>query len=410
MTETPVFSVSEITEQIRSTLEQNWSRIRIRGECSNVTYHRSGHIYFVLKDAGAELRCIMFKGYASHLRFKLDEGVEVIASGSITVFVQRGQLQCVVTALQPAGQGNLYLLYEQLKRALSEEGLFDETRKMPLPVFPTRIGVLTSDTGAAVRDIFQVLERRAPYVKLIHRPTLVQGPNSADDIVRGLNQMEQAKPDLIILGRGGGSIEDLWSFNEEKVARAISACPIPIISAVGHETDITIADLVADLRAPTPSAAAELAAPSTGELLQRLQNDGERLERAVKRKLQVVWQTLDHWEQRLEAQVPRKQLKVKRELIHTWQERLWQAWRNQDKNLKLQLSRYQNSLSVLNPAQVLERGYALALKPDTDQVIQSVSQVDAGEAFRVRLKDGEFPAKRTGEHEQEEIRWPRKKN
>jgi len=410
MTETPVFSVSEITEQIRSTLEQNWSRIRIRGECSNVTYHRSGHIYFVLKDAGAELRCIMFKGYASHLRFKLDEGVEVIASGSITVFVQRGQLQCVVTALQPAGQGNLYLLYEQLKRALSEEGLFDETSKMPLPVFPTRIGVLTSDTGAAVRDIFQVLERRAPYVKLIHRPTLVQGPNSADDIVRGLNQMEQAKPDLIILGRGGGSIEDLWSFNEEKVARAISACPIPIISAVGHETDITIADLVADLRAPTPSAAAELAAPSTGELLQRLQNDGERLERAVKRKLQVVWQTLDHWEQRLEAQVPRKQLKVKRGLIHTWQERLRQAWRNQDKNLKLQLSRYQNSLSVLNPAQVLERGYALALKPDTDQVIQSVSQVDAGEAFRVRLKDGEFPAKRTGEHEQEEIRWPRKKN
>ena len=410
MTETPVFSVSEITEQIRSTLEQNWSRIRIRGECSNVTYHRSGHIYFVLKDAGAELRCIMFKGYASHLRFKLDEGVEVIASGSITVFVQRGQLQCVVTALQPAGQGNLYLLYEQLKRALSEEGLFDETRKMPLPVFPTRIGVLTSDTGAAVRDIFQVLERRAPYVKLIHRPTLVQGPNSADDIVHGLKQMEHEKPDLIILGRGGGSIEDLWSFNEEKVARAISACPIPIISAVGHETDITIADLVADLRAPTPSAAAELAAPSTGELLQRLQNDGERLERAVKRKLQVVWQTLDHWEQRLEAQVPRKQLKVKRELIHTWQERLWQAWRNQDKNLKLQLSRYQNSLSVLNPAQVLERGYALALKPDTDQVIQSVSQVDAGEAFRVRLKDGEFPAKRTGEHEQEEIRWPRKKN
>jgi len=395
MTDAHVYTVSEVAEGIRQTLENEWSQVRIRGECSNVTYHRSGHIYFVLKDGKAELRCVLFKGYATYVRFRLDQGVEVIATGRITVFTQRGQLQCVVTAIQPAGQGNLYLAFERLKQHLLEEGLFAQERKQPLPVFPRRVGILTSDTGAAIRDILHVLQRRAPYVTLIHRPTLVQGPQAADDIVRGLHIMEShVHPDCIILGRGGGSIEDLWPFNEEIVARAMAQCSIPIISAVGHETDTTIADLVADMRAPTPSAAAELVAPSGEDLTLRLTHFTERLVQGMTRKLSTAWPLLDHWERRLVAQIPRKQLEQKRVRISDFHLRIRQAWSRQVSQFRLQLARYQDTLTALNPAQVLERGYALALKPTTDDVIDSVAQLSPGDKFRLRVRDGEFLARR----------------
>ncbi|MFQ6613491.1 MAG: exodeoxyribonuclease VII large subunit [Fidelibacterota bacterium] len=394
MTDSQVYTVSEIAERIRLTLETQWPQIRIRGECSNVTYHRSGHIYFVLKDSGAELRCVMFKGYTNALRFRLDQGVEVIASGRISLFTQRGQMQCIVTALAPAGQGNLYLAYERLKQTLHAEGLFDPEKKIPRPAFPQRIGVLTSDTGAALRDILQILERRAPYVTVIHRPTLVQGEQAATDIVQGLEEMEQLAPDCIILGRGGGSIEDLWPFNEEDVARAIARCTLPVISAVGHETDTTIADLTADLRAPTPSAAAELVAPSVPELIQRFQVIADQLSRSMNRKIQSVWQTLDHWEDRLRVQVPRKQVEYKRSRLMDWSRRLDQAWNRQAQKYRQQLAQYRETLQALNPSRVLDRGYALALLPETEDVLHSVHQLAPGAAFRLRLHDGEFSARR----------------
>ncbi|NOZ74131.1 MAG: exodeoxyribonuclease VII large subunit [FCB group bacterium] len=397
MTDSQVYTVSEISERIRLTLETQWPQIRIRGECSNVTYHRSGHIYFVLKDSGAELRCVMFKGYTTGLHFRLDQGVEVIASGRISMFTQRGQLQCIVTALEPAGQGNLYLAFERLKQSLNAEGLFDSAKKIPLPAFPQRIGVLTSDTGAAIRDILQILARRAPYVTVIHRPTLVQGDQAAADIVRGLEAMERQAPDCIILGRGGGSIEDLWPFNEESVARAIARCPIPIVSAVGHETDTTIADLTADLRAPTPSAAAELVAPDIQDIVQQLRLIHTRLSQGIARKIQTAWQALDHWEERLMAQVPRKQVERKRSRLMEWGRRMQHAWDRQAGNSRLRLSRYRETLIALNPSRVLDRGYALALQSETDVVLHSIHQLAPGEAFRLRLSDGEFPAQRQSE-------------
>jgi exodeoxyribonuclease VII large subunit len=266
-----IYSISELTKEIKVILEDTFFKVWVEGEISNYIHHSSGHRYFTLKDENAQLRCVMWKWLGKHLYFEPQDGIKVKASGQITVYEKSGQYQLVVSSMQPAGIGDLELSFQQLKKKLAEEGLFDSAHKKPIPKFPQSIGVITSPTGAAIRDILTITRRRAPWINIVLWPVAVQGDNAAPQIthaIKCLNELDLA--DLLIVGRGGGSLEDLWAFNEEEVARAIFASKIPIISAVGHEIDFSISDFVADLRAPTPSAAAEIAAPDGEALLSRI--------------------------------------------------------------------------------------------------------------------------------------------
>jgi len=262
-----IYSISELTKEIKAILEDSFLKVWVEGEISNYTHHSSGHRYFTLKDQNAQIRCVMWKWIGKHLFFKPQDGIKVKASGQVTVYEKSGQYQLVVSSMQPAGIGELELSFQQLKKKLAEEGLFDSEHKKPIPEFPQTIGIVTSPTGAAIRDILNITRRRAPWIKLLLWPVQVQGEGAAAQISHAIKRFnELGLVDLLIIGRGGGSLEDLWAFNEEEVARAIFKSKIPVISGVGHEIDFSISDFVADLRAPTPSAAAELAAP-----------DGERL-------------------------------------------------------------------------------------------------------------------------------------
>ena len=301
----PAISVSDLNHQIKELLEGSFPQLWVEGEISNFIYHSSGHMYFTLKDDESEIRAVMFKGNNQFLHFKPENGMRVFLNGRVSVYEPRGQYQLIAQRMEPAGLGTLFLAFEALKKQLSSEGLFDDDAKKPLPGIPKKIGIITSKTGAAIKDMMQVLERRAPYVELILRPTLVQGDDAAEDIVDAIREVSSdSSIDLIILGRGGGSLEDLWPFNEEKVARAIFDCTTPIISAVGHETDVTISDMVADLRAPTPSAAAELTAPSISELLSRVDGLNERLSGKLMRIMETQWQKMDHLQDRFTLQRP----------------------------------------------------------------------------------------------------------
>src|SRR5512136_2779310 len=263
-----ILTVSRLTALIRSTLEENFEHVWVEGEVSNLSTPSSGHLYFTLKDAGAQLRCVMFKGAVRNLRFRLKDGMGLILRGRITVYEQRGDYQLIAEYAEPLGIGALQLAFEQLKERLVREGLFDESRKKPLPVLPQRIGVVTSPTGAAIHDILTVVNRRFANVQILIVPVRVQGDGAAAEIAAAIDDVNRyGAVDVMIVGRGGGSLEDLWAFNEEAVARAIARSRIPVISAVGHETDYTIADFAADLRAPTPSAAAELAVKDRDELV-----------------------------------------------------------------------------------------------------------------------------------------------
>ncbi len=267
-----IYTVTELTKQLKDLLECNFAKIWIEGEISNYLRHSSGHRYFTLKDQGAQIKCVIWRWAGSHLIFEPKDGMKVKAVGQVTIYEKSGQYQMVVTSLQPSGIGELELAFQQLKRKLSEEGLFDPAHKVPIPRFPDRVGVVTSPTGAAIRDILNITRRRASHVEIILWPVAVQGDGAARQIahaVRGFNEHRLA--DVLIVGRGGGSLEDLWAFNEEEVARAIYDSEIPVISAVGHEIDFSIADFVADLRAPTPSAAAEMAVPNAPELAARVE-------------------------------------------------------------------------------------------------------------------------------------------
>ena len=289
------FTVTELNAEIRSILEGSFSDIWVTGEISNFHNHSSsGHMYFTLKDGRAELRCVMFRGANRFLRFIPENGLNVRVYGSVSVFEQRGQVQLIATLMEPAGLGDLFQAFEALKKKLAEEGLFNPEHKLSLPNFPRSVGVVTSGTGAAIRDILNVLKRRAPHVRILLRPTRVQGDGAAREIAEGIQNLEQfGSVDVVIVGRGGGSLEDLWAFNEEVVARAIYNCAIPVISAVGHETDFTISDLTADLRAPTPSAAAELVSPARDEILSQLMIHLASIERSILAKIEQLWQSMD---------------------------------------------------------------------------------------------------------------------
>lgn len=387
-------SVGELTRQVKEILEGSFSQLWVEGEISNFIHHSSGHMYFTLKDNEAEIRCVMFKGNNQYLHFKPENGMKILLNGRISVYAPRGQYQLVATRLEPAGLGTLFLAFEALKKELSAAGLFSDEFKKQLPKIPQTIGLITSKTGAAVQDMINVLGRRAPYVNLILRPTLVQGDTAAADIVNAIQEMDTSgELDLIIIGRGGGSLEDLWPFNEEKVACAIFNCQTPTISAVGHETDITIADLVADLRAPTPSAAAELAAPSIEELTQALIAIDEKIAILLEHKLEYYWQNMDHIQDRFSLQRPDTLIKG----MNNFNTHL-SVMMKQSILMKLQLQfgqleKLQAELSVLNPKSILDRGYAIATT-ESGQIIHSPDELKMGEMFNLQLAKGILAARK----------------
>jgi len=363
-----ILTISELTHDLKEVLENIFQDVWVEGEVSNLRSPGSGHSYFSLKDAQSVLRCVLFRQAAARLKFALADGMHVVASGRIGVYGRDGQYQLYVDTLQPKGTGALQMAFEQLKARLAQEGLFDEARKKPLPFLPETIGVVTSPTGAVIRDILQVLERRFPRAHVVINPVRVQGEGAAGEIVRAVEEFNAwGLADVIILARGGGSLEDLWSFNEEQVAHAIAASGIPVVSAVGHETDYTIADFVADKRAPTPSAAAEMVMPAEADLR-------ERIDQLVKH----LWRSL--------ADVVPQQAQRIDDLC----EEMRRALQNRFEAKKLEVDGFCRELEALNPLAILRRGYSVTMAEDGRTAIRRTDQLKAGDRLKTRLAKGEF--------------------
>lgn len=389
-------TVSQLTRLLRGHLESEFFDVWVRGEISGFKKPSSGHGYFTLKDSAAQLRACMFRNSLSRVPFQIEDGMEVILHGKITIYEARGDYQIIVDAMEPVGDGALQLAFEQLKKKLSEEGLFDPKHKKQLPTLPRRLGIVTSPTGAAVRDVIKVLRRRFPGVEILVFPVAVQGEKAAPEIARALAMAARWNTthpdralDVLIVGRGGGSIEDLWAFNEEVVVRAVFACPIPVISAVGHEVDFTLCDFVADVRAPTPSAAAEIAVPNRADLVAALDVRRRQIRRAMlqaleQRKLHVV-----HLSRRLVD--PRAKLRV---LRNRWDASHRYLLRAMKISLERRRSKLQNAadrLDALSPLKVLTRGYSMTRALDENgaqRIIYSASQVKPGDDIETLLADG----------------------
>lgn len=364
----------------------------VKGEVSNCKYHPSGHIYFTLKDSASALNCIMFAGDRRGLSFRLTEGQQVIAKGSVSVFERDGRYQLYVKEVTLDGAGALYEKYEQLKRELAEEGMFAPEYKQPIPKYIHTLGVVTADTGAAVRDIIQIATRRNPYVQIILYPALVQGASAAPSIVNGIRALERQGVDVMIVGRGGGSIEDLWAFNERMVAQAVFDCTVPIISAVGHETDTTIIDYVSDLRAPTPSAAAELAVTAASDIDQEILNGQERLYRQMDRVLRRKKQQAEQMEMRLRYLSPASRIREKRTYSIQLEERLENRMQMILRDRRHTLALYIERMKAVSPLEKLNSGYSYVEAADGKN-IRSVTQVREGDSLRIRVSDGMIDAK-----------------
>jgi exodeoxyribonuclease VII large subunit len=394
------FSVSEITRRVKDRLEtdEGLRDIWVEGEVSNWVRSRAGHCYFTLKDADAAIRAVMWRTTANRLSFIPQDGEAVRAHGYVSVYEPQGQYQFYVDAVQATGQGALYLEFEALKARLAAEGLFEVERKRPLPPMPACIGVVTSPTGAALRDILNVLRRRWPLVQVLHAPTLVQGERAPAQIVAALHSLyaraeagSEPKVALIIVARGGGSIEDLWAFNDERVARAIVASPVPVISGVGHETDFTIADFCADLRAPTPSAAAEVAVPNRAEIEGLLAALWAALEDSWQQRLVRAHATLDVQRQFLARLSPRGRVDGSRQRVDELGRRIERAGDHRLALLWERVMGLERRLMGLNPLAILERGYAVVRREDGG-LVRSASEVQVGEEIDVRVSDGRLLA------------------
>jgi exodeoxyribonuclease VII large subunit len=438
--ERKVFSVSELNGAIRAILDAEFQDIFVAGEISGLKLAASGHYYFTLKERDAQVRCVAFRSAHRYWKFKPQDGLAVLARGRIDVYEARGEYQFLVEFLEPQGLGALQLAFEQLKKKLAAEGLFDPARKRPLPRFPRRIGIVTSPRGAAIADMVHILSRRFPGVHVRLYPALVQGEGSVEEVVRGIEYFSRTKwPDVLIVGRGGGSLEDLWTFNEEAVARAIAECAVPVVSAVGHETDVTIADFVADLRAPTPSAAAELVVPNRDDLLDRIAaarakaTQGLRyrlamLERRLRqqgidRALSVLHRRVGRHLQRIDEQEyrMREHIRVAIDTRERARRGLESRIRNFDvrprlaadrrrmdtahgtivelvrTRVALRRSRWEQArakLEQLSPLRILDRGYAIV--SNESGIVKDVDAAPAGSAIRVRLAKGELGARVEG--------------
>lgn len=432
-----VYTVTSLTAAIHRLLTLNFDDVRVQGEISGYKVWTSGHAYFTLKDSGAQVRCVLFRNVARYMKVKPADGMAVKLRGSVEVRQERGEYQLVVSGIEMQGEGELQLAFERLKRKLLEEGLFDESRKRPLPPFPVRIGVVTSPKGAVIRDIVSVLGRRWPVAEVRLYPTKVQGEGAVEGVCEALERLGGSGwPEVIILARGGGSIEDLWTFNEEAVARAIATCPVPVVSGVGHETDFTIADFVADLRAPTPSAAAELIAPDRDELLGRIENLRGRAERSVTLLLMRLGRRLaERGVARAERQVQRligraqqrtdeleyglrSVLSLRLSNLSKRTETLNRRLRDRDPRLRLvqavqrarlldarlrpamagvlrpsreRLALLSARLEALSPMSVLNRGYAIVEGPAG--ILRNASAVSVGDALDIRLASGRLDAR-----------------
>ncbi len=393
--ERPVFSVTQLNRYIKTLFDGDrlLYRVLLRGEISNFKLHYSGHMYFVLKDANSNIRGVMFKGYASRLPFRPENGQKVIVSGRVGVYERDGQYQIYVEDMQPDGIGALHIAYEQLKEKLEAEGLFDQSRKKPLPRYPKRVGVVTSPTGAAIRDIINILSRRYPNADVLLYPVLVQGDGAPADIIEAVRYFDREQAaDVLIVGRGGGSIEDLWAFNDEGVARAVAGCRIPVISAVGHETDFTIVDFVSDLRAPTPSAAAELAVPSQAELSARLSGYQARLQQAYRTFLHKKRAGLEALENRRVFQRPFDLVEQNRLYLDAVARDLTKSADILVGRQRERFGKLISKLDVLSPFAVLKRGYLVA-QDETGKLIKETGDVSVGDDLKLTLAEGRLLCK-----------------
>ena len=389
-----VLSISQLNEYIRGKLDNDpmLGGIAVRGEISNYKVYPSGHHYFTLKDESSSLKCVMFKGNAVRLRFRPDNGVKVIAMGKITVYPRDGVYQLYCTAMAMDGIGDLYAAFEQLKAKLAAQGLFDPAHKKPIPKYPGTIGIVTSSAGAAIHDMLRILRKRYPLTRVRLLPVRVQGAEAPGEIAAAIRYANYHKlADLLIVGRGGGSIEDLWAFNDERVAYAIYESEIPVISAVGHEPDVTISDFVADLRAATPSNAAELAVPDQDALLQTLDAMSMGMAASLNRQLKGARQHLDVLSKSAALQSPTGYLDQKRKTLELLQNRLVSAQSRIVDRKKQQFVANVSKLDAMSPLKVLTRGYALA-HTDDGTLLKSVGQVEAGDRIVVDLSDGKLTA------------------
>ena len=389
-----VYSVAQVNRYIKNMFTQDFmlNRIYVKGEVSNCKYHTSGHIYFSLKDESGAIACVMFAGdRRSGLTFRMQEGQKVIVLGSVSVYERDGRYQLYARKIVPDGEGDLYRQFELLKKELEEMGMFAPEFKQPIPFYSRTIGIVTAPTGAAIRDIMNITRRRNPYVQLILYPALVQGEQAADSIVRGIRTLDQYGVDVMIVGRGGGSMEDLWAFNEEEVARAIFECHTPVISAVGHETDTTIADYVADLRAPTPSAAAELAVTDYRQLMSGLELYRNQLADRLEQKIRNSRQRAEYLRLRLLQASPEYQLREKKQYASDLEERLKRSMEQKLTDRKHRMALYAERLEGVSPLKKLQQGYSYTEAPD-GKALRSVSQVNPSDQLIIHVTDGTIKA------------------
>lgn len=389
-----VYSVGQVNKYIKNMFAQDFMlhHISIKGEVSNCKYHSSGHIYFTMKDADGTINAIMFAGSRREgLKFQMKEGDRVVVTGSVEVYERDGRYQIYARTIERDGEGNLYLKFEALKRELEEMGMFAEEYKQPIPKYAKTVGIVTAETGAAIQDIRNIAGRRNPYVQLILCPALVQGEGAAASIVHGIHALEQIGVDVIIVGRGGGSIEDLWAFNEEMVARAIFDCRIPVISAVGHQTDFTIADYVADLRAPTPSAAAELAVFDYRQAMQELLGMRQQMDKELQRKVTVARNHLEHQRMRLHYLSPQQRMNENRRRVAEYEEKLTGRMEELLRERRHRLALLAGTLESYSPVKKLSGGYAF-VEDGNHQALRSIHQIREKDIVQIHLLDGTLTA------------------
>lgn len=392
-----VYSVKQVNAYIKNMFNQDFmlNRIYVKGEVSNCKYHTSGHIYFTLKDESGTIACIMFAGQRAGLTFRMQEGQQVIVLGSITIYERDGRYQLYAKEIILDGAGLLYEKFEALKQELSEMGMFAPEYKQPIPMYAKRIGIVTAPTGAAVRDIMNIAERRNPYVQLILYPALVQGEGAKESIIEGIRVLEKKQVDVMIVGRGGGSIEDLWAFNEEEVARAVFECRVPVISAVGHETDTTIIDYVADLRAPTPSAAAELAVFEYAALEERFFEYKRKLAKAMTHNLEQQKMRLSSYRMRMKYLHPGMKLLQQKQIAADMEEELQRKMKERILKARHALSIRIEKMEGLSPLRKLNQGFSYVTDKE-GKSLKSVQQVKKGDFLSIYVTDGVIKAKAEG--------------
>ena len=388
-----ILTVGDLNRAIAASLEERFDTVWVSGEISNFKAYDSGHWYFSLKDEEGQIKCVMFRGRNGQVDFMPQSGDLVEVSANLGMYVPRGDIQLTIQTLRRAGMGGLYEAFLKLKAKLAKEGLFDADRKQDIPSHPRSIGIITSPQAAALKDVLSTLARRVPHIPIVIYPTLVQGPDAPAGIIAALKAAEKENVvDVILLVRGGGSIEDLWAFNDEQLAYAMAQSPIPIVSGVGHETDVTIADFVADLRAPTPTGAAELAAPRKDQMLQELEAIKQSMLQRVRQRVEREAQTLDQLALRLSHALPNPERM--REQITSWQQRLNQAWAVRVEAWKRNQGHFQSQLEMLNPQRTLERGYAVVLNVSEGlEAVRDPGQLTAGPEYEIRLAKGKANVK-----------------